>query len=364
MSRLGRFAAPVVAVIAIVVITGGAWCRAAPPVALAVPRLELAGALRFPAEVDTAPGATVATVGASGITWLGGATWCAVMDTGTAFVRFSLDLAADGTPRAVRDARAVPFAVRHDYEDVAPCPAPVARRFAAAAAGDGLLVSEEDTPAVHVVDSAGAIVGAVSVPAVLATRRPNRGLESLCVAADGASLWTANEEALPDDGPPPTAGVGTVVRLVEVRLAAAAGAAHGRHLAYAVDPPHACVPEGARDIYSGVVALAALPDGRLLVLERSAARCLPPFENRIYIIDPAAAVDVAGVPRGLAARPELHAAKQLAWRGAIGCNLEGLAVGPPLAAGGTAVVAISDAGGLDAPTQLVVLRMDPPITSP
>ncbi len=326
------------------------------------PRIDVAGTLRLPATAVVADGSTVAIDGVSGLTWLGGDDgWVAVMDTGTALVSFALDLGADGRPGAVRDVRAMRLAERHDYEDVAPCPPAWARRLGAAA-GRPLILCEEDTPALRVVDAAGAIVGGLALPDVLATRRPNRGLEALCAAADGEAVWTANEEALVDDGPPPARGSGTVVRIARVPLAA--GDRHGRQIAYAVDPPHDCATVAAGPAYSGLVALAALPDGRLLVLERSASRCLPPFENRIYVVDPAAALDVAEIANDLAERPDTHAVKRLAWRGGLGCNLEGLAIGPPLAAGGTALVAVADAGGLAAPSRLVVLRLDPPLTSP
>lgn len=335
-----------------------ARCLAAPPPA-APPRIEVAGTVRFPAEVPTGAGRAIAVDGLSGIAWLGDDRWVVVMDTGAAFVEFSLDLDADGNPGAVGDLRAVRFATPHDYEDVVPCPAGFARGLAAAA---HLAVCEEDTPAVHVIDARGAIVGAVPIPEAFARRRPNRGLEALGVSADGAALWTANEEALPADGPPPAPDAGTVVRLVELPHGAAPR--RGRQLAYAVDPPHACARAGAGEVFSGVVALVPLPDGQMLVLERSAARCLPPLENRIYVVDPAAAADVADVAGGLAARPDLHAPKRLAWRGGLGCNLEGLALGPSLDSGGTALVAVADAGGLGTPSRLVVLRMLPPVTSP
>lgn len=330
--------------------------------AAGVPRFALAGAIRLPAEAAAADGATVAITGVSGVTWLGDDRWLAVMDTGDGLLAFALDCAADGTPRGIRDPRVVRLAARHDCEDVAVCPPGAAVRFGAAAGGGHVLVCEEDTPAVHVVDAHGAIRGGLPIPAAFATRRRNRGFEALCVAADGTAAWTANEESLPGDGPPPAAGTPTVVRLVELPLDPAR--ARGRQIAYAVEPPHACVPAAAEAVHSGLVALAALPDGRLLALERSAARCLPPFESRLFVVDPATAVDVSEIAGGLAARPGDHVEKCLAWRGSLGCNLEGLALGPALPAGGDLVVGVADAGGLDTPSQLIVLRMEPPLTSP
>ena len=106
-----------------------------------------------------------------------------------------------------------------------------------------------------------------------------------------------------------------------------------------------------------MVALVALGNGRLLVLERSAARGLPPLENRIYYVDTAGAPDATGVERDLAARPELFVKKRLLWKDALGCNLEGLALGPALPGGARSLVAIADNGGIGTPTQLVTFRL-------
>lgn len=325
------------------------------------PRIAVAGTLQLPDSAPTGDGATIEVAGVSGVTWLGADRWAAVMDSGAAFLTFALDLDPAGEPRGIRDVRAVRLAEPHDYEDLAPCPPGLAGRLAADGSGHGrLLLCEEDTPAIHVVDEAGTIVGGVALPAPFARRRPNRGCEAVCTAADGATIWTATEEALPDDGPPPDRSRGTVVRLV----AAAADGSGLRQFAYAVDPPHLFVPVGAGEVYSGVVALACLDDGRLLVLERSAGRGLPPFENRLYAVDTRTAAALPADATALADRPEARVAKRLLWRAALGCNLEGLALGPALAGGGIALVAVADAEGLDAPNHLVVLRMGDPLTSP
>jgi hypothetical protein len=130
--------------------------------------------------------------------------------------------------------------------------------------------------------------------------------------------------------------------------------------AYRVDPPHRYVPVGSAAPLSGVVAIAARDDGRLLVLERSAAFGVPPFENRIYLADTAAALDVSLVQRDLAARQGGAVTKRLVWRGGLGCNLEGLAVGPDLPAGGTALVAIADGGERGVPGRIVAFRLTSP----
>ena len=60
---------------------------------------------------------------------------------------------------------------------------------------------------------------------------------------------------------------------------------------------------------SGVTALVACGAGRLLVLERSAGPGLPPFENRIYLVDTLAAPDVSACLGPLQARSDVLASK-------------------------------------------------------
>lgn len=342
------------------------------PVAAAGFRVELAGTLRFPDEAPAADGTLVPVTGLSGVAWLGDDRWAAVMDNSDRLVTFELELAADAAPVAVRDVRCTRLSARHDYEDLAvllPGAAAVQAGPPQATGRDArltwLLVCEEDTPAIHrVALDDGRLAATIAIPPLFAGRRSNRGLESLCVDPDGGCIWTANEEALTADGPAVSATAGTVVRLTRLPLPGdAAGAALAAQFAYAVDPPHAGVSFLPGRPLSGVVALVAVGGGRLLVLERSAVRGLPPFENRIYLVDTSAAQDVSSVGRDLAAHSEACVAKRLLWKGGLGCNIEGLAIGPARP-GCTTLVAISDNGGLSAPAQLVGFRLFRPLTSP
>jgi len=367
--------------------------------AAADPILELAGALEFPGEV-AAEGPPIG--GVSGLARIAGDDWVAVMDTGDGLVTFRLDLSAAGAPLAIRDPRVVPLTARHDFEDVALCPPSLAAAIAAGpradrgtslfpqaaatadrrqprdqpspwtramdrfvhgqeAAGPWVLLCEEDTPAVHLAAvGSGELIGLVPLPAILGSRRPNLGLESVAIDPVRSRVWTATEEALAGDGPAARAGVGTVVRLVCVSFAGGAGRATTAQFAYRVDPPHRFLPLGPTSPLSGVVAIAVLADGRLLVLERSAGFGVPPFENRIYIADTAEAGDVSDVERDLADWQGRGVTKRLVWRGGLGCNLEGLAVGPELPAGGQAVVAVADGGDPGVPGRLVGFRLTSP----
>jgi len=115
-----------------------------------------------------------------------------------------------------------------------------------------------------------------------------------------------------------------------------------REVIYEVDPPHDRVSLGGGPLYSGVVAFAALGEGRLLVLERSAAAGVPPLENRIYLVDTSNAAEARDRKGNLAAVAPV--AKTLLWKGALGVNLEGLCAGPRLADGRLTLVAVADNG--------------------
>jgi hypothetical protein len=93
------------------------------------------------------------------------------------------------------------------------------------------------------------------------------------------------------------------------------------------------------------VALAALGERRLLVLERSAAAGVPPLENRMYLVDTSTAAEARDVGGNLAAVAPV--AKALLWKGALGVNLEGLCVGPRLPNGRLTLVAVADNGADD-----------------
>lgn len=345
-----------------IVVLGG-WLVTA-LAAAADPSIELAGSREFPGAVaDGGP----PIGGLSGLAWLAGDEWVAVMDNSAALVRFRLALSAAGGPEAVHDLRRVTLEARHDYEDVACCPPELAAALAPGPAaarsppGPRLLICEEDTPAIHAVAlDSGALLGRVPLPDVLAGCRRNRGLEAVAIDAARRQVWTATEEALTGDGPTAAVGQGTVVRLVRLTAGRGLGRMETAQFAYRVDPPHRVLTVRQAAVFSGVVALAALEDGRLLVLERSAAIGLPPFENRIYLADPTDAEDVTRVTRDLADWPGRGVTKRILWRGNLGCNLEGLAIGPGLPNGGTAVVAIADGGEPGVPGRIVGFRLTSP----
>lgn len=339
-------------------------------VAAAEPALQWRGVVSLPGRSDADDGShRIAET--SGIAWLGGDRYLAVMDGSDRAVVLRLALGAEGVPDTASVERTIALDGLRDWEDLAVVGPPAARR---------LLAVEEDTPALRffaldpeAIAPRATALGAWPLGALFPAMRPNRGPESLAADPDGAALWTANEEPLAGDGPAVADGRTGRIRLVRI---AAAGVAGGlpedrREWIYEVDAPHerlgpqlaARLVPGGGGLYSGVTALVALGDGRLVVLERSAAAGVPPLEARIYLVDTA-------MHAGAAGRADIGTAeplpKRLLWRGQPGVNLEGLCVGPTLADGRRALVGIADnagraaAAGREATNPVVVFALTTP----
>lgn len=356
----------------LVVASLAAFASADPQTPSLLPRIGTPQTLVLPDSAPGPDGNVLPITGLSGMTWLGDDRFGAIMDNSDRLLVFQLDLGQDGTPRAVRNARIVLLGRSLDYEDITACPPQLAERVAKRSRERGepapakcLVVCEETTPAIRAIDlDSGRLLGQVPIPKNLAKPRPNRGLEALTTDPEGRHIWTANEEAMPADGPPPSDRSGTVVRLTRIEIPSADGpnVRHTAQFAYAVDPPHAFIRAGAGAPFSGVVALVGLGANRLLVLERSAGQGLPPFESRIAYVDVTSATDVSAIEEGLAARGDPPIAKTWLWKGSLGCNLEGLCLGPPLSAVSRALVGVADNGGLGTPNQIVVFVLR--LTSP
>jgi hypothetical protein len=109
---------------------------------------------------------------------------------------------------------------------------------------------------------------------------------------------------------------------------------------------------------SGVSDLLALPDGRLLVLERELGGAfVPDFRNRIYLVDFVGATDTSAIgPLGTASFAGVS--KTLLWQGDFdNDNFEGITLGPQLANGDYSVILVSDDGGGTNLQSLYALRM-------
>jgi hypothetical protein len=188
---------------------------------------------------------------------------------------------------------------------------------------------------------------------VYAAIRPNYGFEAVARAESTRSMWTANEEALTIDGPLASPSAGSIVRLQQIDE----DGRPTRQVAYVTDPTEHAIssPAGAvGEDRSGVSALVAFDDGRLLVLERALAGDavgMGGFRIRIYLAEPAGATDVSAAPfrAGLAGRSDWKPVRKtrLFERrfGLPVSNFEGMALGPRLSNGDRSLLLLADNGG-------------------
>lgn len=225
--------------------------------------------------------------------------------------------------------------------------------------GERVWVVYEAPPGIVELDRTGAVLRELELPHdVVRNSRANRALESITyrVTPEGASeLWSATEAALADDGPEATPHTGTLCRVLVF------DPKRGdllRVYDYLTEPaPRSLL---ARASFNSLVEIAAMPDGRLLMMERSLA--FPRgYDAEIFLVDPAITDEADSRPR-----PRLRKHRLTSLR-ALGVpvlgNVEGLAIGPPIEdeRGGWMVVAVSDDNfGRDMQhgTQLIVMRLE------
>ena len=187
----------------------------------------------------------------SGITYLGGTHYAVVHDKlgGGGIVFFDIHFREDGTVAFI--AKNVPPGTEGtgiDSEGIAYVPSTRT-----------LFVSAEADQSIREYDLKGYPTGRkLAIPADLGTGNitPNQGFEALTYSARTHLFWTVTEGPLLSDGD----------NLLRLQSFGEDLEPAGRYL-YRMDDPEATA-QGADAYVHGVPALAALPDGRLLVLER------------------------------------------------------------------------------------------------
>jgi hypothetical protein len=294
--------------------------------------------------VALAPG-TPGAAELSGLAYAGAGRYYAVTDSGGTL--FELVIPVDATSGEILSASVVnslALAAGTDLEGLVQHPL-----------GGSVFVSDETGPAIREYRlTDGAVLSSVTVPAIFSQVRNNLSLESLAMRVGPGTtddaLWTANEESLLVDGPVSTASAGTVVRLQRFDKTWTADG----QWAYVTDPYPGAPFLGLER--SGVADLLALPNGELLLLERSFSSSL--FRARIYQVDFAGATDTSALA-SLAIDPYTPVGKTLLWEvSGVSENYEGLAVGPQLDAGDWSLLLVSDSGG-GTPQSLYPLRVIP-----
>jgi 3-phytase len=186
--------------------------------------------------------------------------------------------------------------------------------------------------------------------------RDNLALESLTATPDGALLFTASENALAQDGPAADLDTGSPARLLVWDLGL--GVPVGEYV-YPVEPVARAPALPGLFRVNGLVELLALDRASLLALERSYSAGAG-YALRLYRISLAGATNVFATPRlgdaagvggvdggGRSVRPVAKVAvvdvgELLRERGVGLDNLEGMALGPPLADGRRTLLLVAD----------------------
>lgn len=299
------------------------------------------GWLPLPPTARAVDGRVFRIGGLSGITWLGGDRYLAVSDEGGRLVAIEACLGADGRLAALRVTDGMGLCDTFDFEGIAVADLAATRVF---------VCEEGDASLLEYALAGGERVRHIRLPEPLASSRglSNRSLEALSLRwrSDGSArdLYVANEDSIAVDGPLSSPAQGALVRIVHLLEQAGAFVPH-RQFAYRTEPMH-----GAITVHggSGLADLVALPDGRLLALERSFA--LSPsglFRTSIFEVQTEHATDVGrnGLELGLAGRSFTPVARRRLFTGSIGGvgqNVEGLTLGPSLGAGRRALVGVID----------------------
>jgi hypothetical protein len=292
--------------------------------------------------------------GLSGIAYAGGRQHYAIADNSDRIYPLNIELSQAGDVAKVEIARPMLLPRRGDFEGIA-----------LSATRDTVFLSDESPGITQHVLLGLREIRKLPVPEIFKNIVGNSGFESLTISPDGKTLWTANERALIVDGNPQTPATPilsvTRVRLQRYDLAADGAAMPREQFEYETSGVH----DWGGQI--GLCDLAALPDGRLLALERSAAQNfsgVSSIRTRIFLIDTAGATDISKPPfdKGLTDQPQppVKVSKTLLYDGFVndanGENVEGLCLGPALADDHFAILGIVDNtdGGLNVSTTGIV----------
>jgi Esterase-like activity of phytase len=270
----------------------------------------------------------------SGITWLGGEHYLAVDDGSPRLLPLDVRIdASSGRIAEIAVGAWLPVGGKHDLEGIA-----------WRASEQSVLVTDELGHQILELDARDAKLRRRGPPPLpfRGRLRTNQGIEGIAVSADAGEVWIANETPLRRDGDAASALRGALVRLLRMD----AGWVPTGQWAYRTESGLGFV---------GVVDLALLPGGGLLVLERALTGA--GFSSHIFAVDFAGATEISGI-ESLPGHDELRpVGKRLLWQRAGGFqNFEGIALGPELASGGRLVLLVSDGGGRAQPT-LLALRL-------
>lgn len=277
----------------------------------------------------------------SGITWLGGNRYAVVHDklNGGGIVFYTIDIDDSGAITSV------------SYEVAAGTSSSTAsgkdpEGIAYVSSTQKLFVSTEGDQSIREYDLEGYPTGrSITIPSDMAKANitSNKGFEALTYNETTGMFWTVTESPLKKD-----AALG-LLRLQSFNSDLEAGE---RYL-YRMDEPTK-TSSGTKSYVFGVPALAAMDDGRILVLEREV--WVPDSDNiielfgsftkiNIYAVNPQA--DGAGILRKTLVKSFSTSAINLNL-----ANYEGMCIGPTLSDGTVCLILIPDSqGGMDGLTK-------------
>lgn len=287
----------------------------------------------------------------SGVAWAGGNLYYAVDDADKKLYQLTLDINGAGelATADITIGTGVPVQGASDMEGCAWDPA-----------SRMLWISDESGPTIRKVNpETGATLGSAEVPTVQKQYCENFSFEALTIAGDGLTMWTANEEALKCDGEKSNKTEGSIVRLTRFsRKTVSDEWVSAGQWAYLTQPVGSdpWVYNNDTKTRSGVAGMVALPDGRLLVLERNLCgdnAWDASFYSRIYLVDGTSeaggrATDVSGIA-SLKDAEYTRVKKTALYDRYVGwVNYEGICLGPRLDDGSLVLVLVSDAGNCTA----------------
>ena len=278
----------------------------------------------------------------SGLTWLGGDRYGVVSDKSSesGFFRFriQIDTVSGDIKDVVNDGFQSSGEMNKDEEGIAFFPK-----------DSTLLISREADNRILEYDMNGKLTGReLTIPSVFSTATPAYGLEALTYNAQTHRFWTTSESTLKPDGQQANA-----TNQVKNRLRFQSfddSFIPQEQYAYLMDAAesHPSVSNYAM----GVSALAALNDGKLLVLERefvvTSSKIGSFVENKIYCVDPAQSISISQEKELDTDSPYMQKALIAAWKTSLGllrqnlANYEGMCLGPRLADGSQVIVLCAD----------------------
>ena len=278
----------------------------------------------------------------SGLTWLGGDRYAVVSDKApqSGFFIFHIQTdAVSGEITGIRTGRFCPSGEpNRDEEGIAFFPK-----------DSTLLISREADNSILEYGMDGRLTGRrLAIPRIFHSASPRYGFEALTYNTVTHRFWTTTESTLAGDGEQADAGnrVGNRIRLQSFDD----NFQPGSQYAYQMDAPEH--HPSASNYAMGVPAMAAMDDGRLLVLEREflvTPGKLGSFViNRLFCVNPALSAPVSPDRKLDADSPYLQKKLLAAWKTTLTlfrqslANYEGMCLGPHLADGSRVVVLCAD----------------------